>query len=82
MSEKKYKRIGWVVETRKTVDQKWYVACRILSGTKHGAIQSFNSDISFLMGLKFSREYSYGGLHCENLARCVPVYVEVSDAKA
>lgn len=78
MGEKKYKRIGWVVEIRKTVDQKWYVVCRILSGTKHGAIQSFNSDKSFIMGSAFLREDSYGGLHDRGLARCVPVYVEVT----
>ncbi len=69
MSKKKYKRIGWVVEVRRGLDSKWLIEeATLTTGDKGDAINLFNPLRS-----------EYEKLQLKNLARCVPVYVEVQD---
>lgn len=67
-SEKRYvKRIGWVVQHRKTKDDCWQISHA--GDTSSIAIQRFNYD----------RQITYNERRVASLARCVPVYVEVQD---
>ena len=65
-AEKKYvKRIGWVVQVRDSIKDKWILVAHSFGTTKEYATHEANRrDISFK----------------RDLARYVPVYVEVSHA--
>lgn len=70
MSEK-YKRIGWMIQCRTVDSRRWLdynESCRV---TARETIKSFEIDLSS----------SYQARKNVGLARCVPVYVEVQDAK-
>lgn len=80
---KKYKRIGWVVEWRNEghPDGQWATMDpidRYASWHKPNSIGRFNTWCHFDFIPKRVIE-KYGWLKRRGLARCVPVYVEVQD---
>lgn len=87
MTEKKYvKRIGWVVEFRVGRDpgNTWNNLNDSKARTsKSVAIGDFNKRCQFYyipVGVVKNRT-AYGWLKRRSLARCVPLYVEVHNAK-
>jgi hypothetical protein len=69
---KKMKRIGWITETRKTVDQKWYVVYGTHKETRLKSMVRYNER-------KWPTDNNFVRLKAKGLARCVPVWVEVDD---
>ena len=67
---KKYKRIGWVVQTK--FYKSWFTAKWSLAGIKSESIKPYNN----VLAESFDK---YQRLKRKGLARCVPVYVEVLD---
>lgn len=67
---KKYKRIGWIVETRRTKDSRWFTAPWSYSGYYRDSSMQLYSEGT---NCDYKRDRKHG------LARTVPVYVEVLD---
>ena len=68
---KKMKRIGWIIETRETKRHKWRnLYMRDYFKSKKDAMEFFKH---FNTGDSFKMQEN------EGLARCIPVYVEVTD---
>ncbi len=67
MPEKKYKRIGWIVEIRSERASEWVLAIGSVRKKKTMAIKWFGASM-------------YHGWQVRGLARCVPVYVQVEEA--
>lgn len=71
MAVKEYKKSGWIVETRRTKDSRWFTAPWSYNGYyRDSSIRLFNEGIN--CDYKKSRK--------KGLARAVRVYVEVSHA--
>ena len=66
----KMKRIGWVVEDKYSLEDKGYHRPSTVRVSKSMAINDSGFDRAF-----------YQSLRRRGLARCVPVFVEVTDAK-
>ena len=72
MSEKKYKRIGWVVERRNTIKDQWHECIWTCEVLEQEVIDTYNSE----------EGRGYWTEHRNGLARLKRLYVEVQDAKA
>ena len=69
MSEKKFKRVGWTVETRAEKNLPWIFYTYAIGLWKKDAIHGF----------EFVNDHlKYKRLKQQDLAHCVPLYVEVS----
>lgn len=70
MAAKKYKRIGWIVQCRNVGRSRWLDYNETCRATMRETIKAFEINLSV----------SYQIRKDVGLARCVPVYVEVTDA--